>query len=433
MSEQPPSKPSATENKPTAEEKATIAEYVQHLKARGFCKIDSAAQNRTQLFNRYADERDAIRSFAYIDEDFSSWLHKYRRECEFRSVPYIVRTLPHIVGTKFVPGGKDFHTDKRTGFHYANTYRRFEPSESSADVSPLLHEFFERLAPIEAERRIFLQYIGHMFQRPGDRPSFHILIPSDPGTGKGFLMQAILTPLLHHTVVARNFRAVMGQFSSVLESSLLVLLDDCKSSSDNTQTQLKSILSEERQYIERKHQQGTMVPTYTRFILASNEEKPLHLEEGERRWFALSRAVHRVDRFETQAFIQQLADWLALPGSLCKVYNYFMSIDLTGFNPKSAPASAELERIIGMSRNPYAEFIAEYTEDRKLFTRAELIAALQAEGLSKPSDQHLPHLIREAGYERSRPIVNGKQHSGIYHPEKMPLQEIRAALESVDF
>jgi hypothetical protein len=422
-----------TATQPTDVEKVTIAEYSARLRERGFCRIDTPAYNRIQLFNRYADERDAVRSLAYVEEDFSDWLQRTGKDCQFRSASYIVRTLPLIVGTKFSPSGNDFYLDERTGLEYANTYRRYRPSSSSAHVSPLFHEFFERLAPSEVERTVLLQWLGHLFQRPQERPSWHILIPSDPGTGKGFMLESILHPLLHHTTVARSFKTVMGQFSSVLENSLLVLLDDCKSSSDSTQTQLKSILSEERQYVEKKHQQGAMVPTYTRFILASNERRALYLEADERRWFVLARAVHRVDREETQAFIAQLAQWLKVPGSLCQVWNYFQGISLERFNAKAVPESQGLAAMVAMSKSQCAVLLEDFVSDHPVFLYADFLRAIKDEGLSRPSDNQLPHLLRDVGYESTRlrlPQFGGEKRK-VYHPIGMKKDAVTGALVAI--
>ena len=403
---------------------------MKDLKARGFCKLDSAASDKTQLYNRFDGQSLPL---SFIGNDFNSWLYQTGKTCDFYEASYILKTLRHVVGSKFIPIRSPYYVDPDTRCTWINVYRAYEATTDSAEVSPLFLEYLERLAPDPAERKVMVQWLGHLFQHPEQRPSWHLMLPSDTGTGKGFLIEEILHPLLHHTSVVSSFSKITGQFSTLVEDNLLVLLDDCKAKSDSVQTQLKSLLSEERQYVERKKQQGKMVNTYARFILASNEARPLHLDESERRWFVLKYLEHKVDRAETQQFIKSLADWLELPGSLCKVYNYFLAVSLDDFNHKNPPITDSLRAIVEMSRCAYAVFLEEYTADRKVFTKAELVAAMRLEELSKPSDQHLPHLIRDAGYKRSRPFINGVQHGGIYHPVGMPLEEIRATLEAVTF
>lgn len=415
---------------PTEDEKQVISDYVDDLIARGFCKMDSVASDKTQLYNRF----DGLSlPLSFIGNDFHAWLYRKHKTCGFYGVSYILRNLRHVVGSKFIPTPQPYYTNPDTHCTWINLYRTYAPTTESAEVSPLFLDYLERLAPNGDERKVMVQWIAHIFQRPKERPSWHLMLPSDTGTGKGFLVESMLHPLLKHTSVVSSYSKITGQFSTLPEDNLLILFDDCKAKSNSVQTQLKSLLSEERQYVEHKGQQGKMVEIFVRYILASNEKKPLHLDESERRWFVLTYMGHRVDRAETQQAIKDLADWLAQPESLCKVYNYFMNVDLSDFNPKNPPITDSLRSIIKMGRCPYALFLKEHTADRKVFTRAELVQSLKDDGMSKPSDQQLPHLIRDAGYVRSRPIIDGKQHSGLYHPIGMPLEDIRSSVRAAAF
>jgi hypothetical protein len=415
----------ADEKTPLTEAERTLhAEYVVDLKKRGFCKMDPATSGSTILFNRFDGEREAL---SFIGNDFNKWLAG--RECDNRSTVYILKGLPHISGQRFVPNGPDFIIAPRSRRTFANTYRRYEPTLDDADCDPLFHELFERMFPDKQERHTVLQWIAHMFQRPQERPSWHMMFPSDTGTGKGFLVNDMLTPLVLHTSTVRNYAQIMGKFSGVLANDLLVLIDDAKAKSDATQTELKSLLSEERTYVEQKYGSAGMVDTYTRIILASNEDRPLFLDANERRWYVTAKIRHRKDREDTAKFIAKLAAWLALPGSLCKVYNFFMRYDLTGFHHKQVPPSPGLAAMVEMSRDPWAEGIKEWTADSPVFTYAELKAGLLVLGLSLPGDTRLGHLIREAGFVKRRTLIDGKQIN-LYRPADMSDDDARRIREA---
>lgn len=412
-------------NKPSAADKITLAAYVVTLKARGFCKLDDAASNHTRLFNRFNGK---VLPLSFIDNDLGRWLFKTKQKCSYRSPSYVIYTLPHVVGTKFVPIDTAFFTEPLTECLYVNTYHKYAPTTATdnASVSPLFLEYLERLIPDLADRHIFTQWLSHIFQRPQDRPSWHVMLTSDVGTGKGFLVESILHPLLHHTSVVSSFQHVMGKFSTMLADNLLVLLDDPAQGNDDTQTKLKSLLSEERAYCEPKGLQGGMVKTYTRFILASNDARPLHLAENERRWWSPAPLIHRHDKEETQRFIKTLADWLALPGSLCAVHNWFMAYTLEGFNPKHIDQSVNLKSMIGMSADIHAQFLNNYISEHVVFTHSELMDAYDTEKIQRPSSRQVPHLLREAGYVNARPRIDGKLTS-LCHPISMTLDEIREA------
>lgn len=385
-------------------EKAVVAEYVKYLKSKGFCKLDDASSNSTRLFNRYAKQPQ---SMSYIANNFQKWLHSRGLKCRTPTLLYITRKLDHVVGSQFVPNGGDYWTDEVTGYTYANTYRQYKPTTDCTELSPLFMQFLERLVHVDIERGMLLQWLAHMFQKPAERPSFHYLLTSAAGTGKGFLLQKILHPLLHHTQLINNFARLTDKFSTTLEDNLFVLLDDAKARTDVTQTTLKSMLSEERAYVERKQLQGGMVNTYTRFFLASNEQVPLEFDKEERRWVPLTRAFHSVSKEETQEHIKKLSDWLDLPGSMDAVYRFFMSYDLTGFNHKSAPQTVTLLEMIRKGRGLQNEIFNDFIADKEVFTFLQLKAEFVDQGFQPPTAKALTDLLHDAGYKNSQRRIPG--------------------------
>ncbi|WP_175016883.1 primase-helicase family protein [Massilia sp. YMA4] len=404
------------------EEKTLYAEYVDDLKKRGFCKVDDSTSNQTRLLNRFTGDRLFP---VFLESDYDRWCLIKKKTARFPGTRYLMKTLMHVVGEKFDPRGGEYSVDAQSCLSYVNTCKKYQPTSINIEIDPLWHEFWERLIADPVQRREALQWLAHCFQKPWERPSWHLMWPSDPGVGKGYLVEHILQPLLLHTEVAASYDKVMGRFSTMLETSLLVLLDDCKSSSDATQTKLKSILSEERQYVERKQQQGKMVPSYTRFILASNEARPLYLDPDERRWLVFDRLRHRVDASETQQFIAKLDAWVRSPGALDAIYNWFMGFDLTGFNFKHPPESEALKAMVALSVNPHEEFAAGYIEDNPIFMLADLQAAFIEDGLPRAHPSHVPHIMRKLGYQKSQIQIAGIGRNTYYYPMGMTKEHVQ--------
>lgn len=414
---------------PTEAEKIVLAAYVKDFKSRGFCKLSNSASAHTQLFNRFTK---ITLPLSFIDPDFTAWLRAEGKVCEFKNDFYIIRTLPHIVGSKFIPiSGAPYYTEPRSRCTYVNTYRAYEPSASPiVELSPLFTEFFERLAPDKVERDMFLQYLAHMFQRPAERPSWHIMLTSFHGTGKGFLLEKILNPLLHHTSVVSTYGKLTGQFSTILEDNLLVLLDDCTTRSEAQQTTIKSILTEERAFVEHKFAQGGMVPTYTRFILASNEQKPLDLEPGDRRWFVLKFLEHRHNIKETALFIKDLADALDQPGMMDAVHRYFLTLSLNGFNHKHVYQTETLLKMIGMSRGIHSDLLQDFIADNPVFTTKEWMTECDDQKLPRPNLKAIPKLLEEFGYVNTQKMIR-KDRIKICHPAGWDIVKIVEAYPEV--
>jgi hypothetical protein len=410
----------------SAEDKRIVNDYVKNLMDRGFCKMDECNSAYTKLYNRIS--REALH-VCFLENDFDNWCHANKVAVSYPGSRYIMRTLKHVVGYKFDPRGGEYSTDPRTDLCYVNTFLRYQPHTTDNVLAPIWGEFWERFIVNRKQRHQALQWLSHLFQKPWERPSWHLMWPSEPGMGKGYLLEKILHPLLIHTETANSYSKVMDKFSTMLETGLLVLLDDCKTTSVATQTRLKSILSEERQYIERKMHQGSMVRSYTRFILASNELRPLYLEADERRWLVFDRLVHKEDRTETQAFISKFDAWLQLPGSLDAIYAWFMNYDISDFNHKNPPASEALQKMVELSINVHEEFTANFAKNNLVFTRKELHFAFDADGLSKPKDTHLPNIILSIGYV-SKQLQIDRIRSTYYYPAEWDREEVEQYLQA---
>ena len=407
----------------TKEEKAIYRAYIANLKKRGFCKLDDATANQTRLFNRNDRKPQAM---SFIANDFGKWKRKHRKVCRTPTAAFITYTLEHIVGQKFIPEAGEYWTDPITECTYANTWRKYQPTSDCTEVPEAFLLFLERLFPLATQRHLAVQWLSHMFQKPRERTSWHLLLTSEVGVGKGFLVEEILHPLLHHTQVIAKFSRLTGQFSTTLEENILVLLDDCKATSSAQQTELKSLLTEHRVYVERKQQQGGMVDTCTRIILASNEAKPLDLDEDERRWFVPARLVHEENLQSTQQFIKSLQLVLDKPGSLDAIYHYFMTYDLTDFNPKFVAQTDTLLDMVKLSKGIHGDLLAEFIEDHPVFTTAEWLAEYDRQGLPRLRDtRKIPALLLEAGYEKGRPTVHG-QRDPLCYPKGWDAAQIEA-------
>ncbi|WBN87219.1 primase-helicase family protein [Enterobacter kobei] len=341
---------------------------------------------------------------------YQQWLWKQSVGRNSGSNPLLQSVLRQRIkyasAREFIPGGDRPLVYEADGVPVLNTWRPYEPqTAAAAGVNLALWvEYLERLFPDADERHTVVQWLAHMLQRPEEKPSWHLMLTSATGTGKGFLFQQILSPLLNHQAALLNdYSKLTNQFSTVIANHLLVFLDDCRSSSKSLHTRLKSLLTEHRQQIEEKQEQARMVSTYTRFILASNERRPIRFSsnERERRWFAVKFMDHRHNPEETTEFISRLAQWLMQDGSLDAVYRWLMAYDLTGFNPHHCRATETLEEMQEQSRSMLDIGLSDWLESNRVFKMETVRQWLDA-----PADQ-IKHRLEELGFRQSRINTNG--------------------------
>lgn len=307
--------------------------------------------------------------------------------------------LPTVAGTVFEPRNMPIISHHNT--HYLNTFKSYTPTttnnQQQADLS-LLDAFFSRLFPIAEEREIVLNWISHLIQKPHEKPSFHLLLTGEQGTGKGTLCNSLIAPLISNQLVSiNNYSQLTGRFSDVLADNLLVVLDDCRRGSHNTTTQLKSLLTERRVFVERKGLQGKMVNTYSRFILNSNDKLPIPIEHNDRRWFVTQYMNHVVDRKETQVFISSFIKWL--DANIDCVYWYFMNRDINAFNANDCLNTATKLALQEKSTPSITEYIQDYIASVwPYFSKAEINSYLKQQSVSYTQTE-LSEAIEAVDYE----------------------------------
>jgi hypothetical protein len=427
-----------TEQKPkySPEEKGLIEQYQATLEAGRYFKLYDAASPFPRLISGQCPAEPLPLSF--VSDDFIGFCREQGRRPPHTlpSPAYLTYKLQIVTGTVFKPKGPAHVRARQSRHRYANTYRAFEPEHPALPVSPHFMALLECMFPDPVERQTFVQYVAHMIQFPEVRPSWHPMILSETGTGKGFMFSEILTPLLcQQTVLVKRYSELTGRFANAMSGTILVQLDDCKSKREDVQTQLKSLMTEERVLLEEKGLAAGMVTTYTRFILASNEQVPLDIDDTERRWWIPRRLGYshgltgdegRKER--KQNVIQPLADWLQLPGAPEALHDYFARIDLSGFDPKSPPLTDTLREQIAKSVTVEQSFALDYLQghDTKVLKSADLSNAFAEAGMSKPSNQAIGKLLEFAEYRQDSLTIDGKKSRWWF-----PLSMTRAEAEAI--
>lgn len=417
-------------------DKQTIDAYVTKLHEGRYFKLFNGKSQLPWIIS--GDNPSEELPTAWLCSDFVAYCREVGRKVP-KPVPSWTEfgdNLETVVGTRFTPKGEAFVRSKRSRHKYINTYRAFEPEHAPIPLSDHFHRFFECWFPDPNERHQFFQYIGHMIQHPEQRPSWHFMLLSETGTGKGFLYKAILNPLLAgQTQQVKKFSEVTGRFSNVMKGTLLVVLDDCKAQRADQQDQLKSLMTEERVLLEEKGLAAGMVTTYSRFILFTNEDVPLNLDESERRWCIPSRLKYsdgltgdegRKERQES--VIQPLADWLKLPGALEAVHRFFAEYPLTGFNPHSPPMTETLREQIEKSVTADQAFASDFLSqhETKVLKLADMRRAFEDAGMSMPGNQAVSKLFADCGYRQDYLNVGGK--SRWWFPQTMSKAEAEQIL-----
>jgi len=82
-----------------------------------------------------------------------------------------------------------------------------------------------------------------------------------------------------------------------------------------------------------------------------------------------------------------------------------------------------------LSVNPHEEFTAGFIKDNIVFTLKELQDAFFAEGLTKATPAHIPHIMSKLGYTKSQIQFDGKR-SMYYYPTNVTPDQVQGLRNS---
>jgi hypothetical protein len=172
-------------------------------------------------------------------------------------------------------------------------------------------EFLDRWFDVETHKTTLEAYIAFLLCKPLERPRWAMLLRSDQGTGKGFLAEQILRPLLGPTNVnITTLEKVIGKFNGNQFSNKLIVLNQIVDDRRKTYNSLKDKITDDSITVEEKHSQPVTQTLYNGTIVFSNDDSPLYAEADDRRFYLTDRIVHNDDPSETQKFVGRMLDWL---------------------------------------------------------------------------------------------------------------------------
>jgi Family of unknown function (DUF5906) len=213
----------------------------------------------------------------------------------------------------------------------------------------------------------FIRWIAFMFQKPEIKITCVILI-SKPGAGKTSLI-LLLKKLMGGKKVfecSDPARDVWGSFNSLMMDAFLVNLSELEyADSKDSLGKIKALITDEDITINQKGISPITVRSYHHFIGTTNKENPIKIEKGERRFFIVRSSD---DKIGNRPHFDKMYSLMEDIDVLRSCYDYFKTLDLTGYNPQDIPLSEHKESLKELSVSPIEDWLREYTFENKLNT-----------------------------------------------------------------
>lgn len=184
-----------------------------------------------------------------------------------------------------------------------------------------------------------INWIAHLFQKPEEKPEVAIVLKAGQGAGKGTFVDPLGKIIGSHYFHATDPKHVIGRFNASLENKILLFADEFFSGKKQVTDVLKGLITEKTGVIERKGVDSVSVPSYSRLIMASNRDNIISIEKDERRYFYLEVSESKKGDHKYFMPLQKL---IAQKDFLSSLLYYFLSVDITKFNPREFPKTNAL-------------------------------------------------------------------------------------------
>lgn len=209
--------------------------------------------------------------------------------------------------------------------------RSFAPS--SGNVEPFINHMKIMVNHNQESFDYIIKWLASIFQKPAELQGTAIVLRGEQGAGKGAVVENILFQIIG---VDKTFatcdptKDIFSRFSIGRFLKILINIDETngKESCANSEPMKRSITAPTYNHEEKGGRPFT-VRNFTRFLFTTNNNNPVKAEQGDRRYMIEDTSS---EKFGDKDYFNGLFAYANNECNLKAIYDYLMSIDLTGIN-----------------------------------------------------------------------------------------------------
>jgi hypothetical protein len=297
------------------------------------------------------------------------------------------------------------------GHQWLNTYHAPDHSVAGGDAT-LLIQFMEQIAPDEASRNYFLQWLAYKYRHPWvPGPGIVMVARNKFGTGRGRLAKLIeklfgpayVRRLPFHIFAGKSYQS---QYNTYAAESLFVIVNETQelqgqakwSVSQDTYAHIREVIepSAEPREIISKGVNARQMLSFCSYLIMLNDISSIPIPEEDRRLGALENGEP-----QPEAYWLALEQAMADPANIAAFARWLLTIDLTGYSPFTTPPMTDTKRDMawaGLSdlEQTLHDVLCYLKGRSEIFSLAHILIGMRA--LDHP--QHLPQ-----GWEQVVPKI----------------------------
>ena len=293
----------------------------------------------------------------------------------------VMYKMETVVDTMYWPSGGDIviHDGKKM----LNSYRRrgVKPckvlDQEGDELVSLFLAHLEHLIEDGVERTIVLNWMAFMYQNPGKRVNWSLVLQGTQGSGKTYIGN-VMTLLLGSNVQSLDTGTISGRFTSWATGAILNIVEEIRISGTNRwgiMDKIKPYITNDQVICERKGCDVVTLPNFTSYLLLSNHKDCIPIDGEDRRYCVIysrlqtSEQLH--DYFGGAKGVATYFDTLfdktrARPDALAHFFTHYVvcpSFDPFGRAPYTESKSQMVDLAVSESRDTLDELLCKYEGD----------------------------------------------------------------------
>jgi len=316
--------------KPTLQAKRTYFEsHFSYIMELGLILMETPGSSKSFTLFTYNRAKEALLNLLYQKEDEKG------RKTNKQFVDWWMR-LPD----RRQYDSMEFDPDGVAGPNVFNLFRgfpieRIQLQQDEQYNTALIHAHMLHLMEGSEEGyQYLLKYLAHLIQYPGRKPGVAILMTGPEGSGKSTFFHKLFSSLIGtlHILQTAQQEHIVGRFNQIGEK-LVVMWEETSGRDSHTNANLiKTLITEERQMIEKKGKDGIEMKIPTRLFFFSNDSdsKPIKISESDRRFVAVRSDVPE----NKHEYFEKLFDVVMdCPFTMRRFFEELKTLDISDFNP----------------------------------------------------------------------------------------------------
>lgn len=177
-----------------------------------------------------------------------------------------------------------------------------------------------------------LRWCAYPLQNLGDKMQTSIVMHGAEGTGKNLWWESVLDIYGEYGVIISQSE-IESDFNGWASGKMFCIADEVISRAElrHMKGKLKGLITGSQIMINQKGQPQRPETNHMNMVFLSNEEQPIVLDSGDRRY-----AVIRCDKVKDPKYYTRIG-WAKENGAIAGLYHYLMQLDLDGFNRHAKP------------------------------------------------------------------------------------------------